>query len=185
VAGGKRTPDPDDSDPGQSGRPTATRSFVSYIDRTREYYSAQGYERPYRWAHFDDVPFAELPKPLSECRVALVTTTSAWRAGPAVDGVLRGGKSVWSGATDPAPERLFTDDLAWDKQATHTEDVESFLPIRSLRELARAGRIGSLAPRFHGVPTDYSQRRTREQDAPAVLARCREDGADVALLVPL
>jgi len=35
------------------------------------------------------------------------------------------------------------------------------------------------------VPTDYSQRRTIEQDAPEVLARCREDAADVALLVPL
>jgi len=35
------------------------------------------------------------------------------------------------------------------------------------------------------VPTDYSQRRTIEQDAPQILARCREDGVDVALLVPL
>jgi len=39
--------------------------------------------------------------------------------------------------------------------------------------------------RFHCVPTDYSQRRTREQDAPALLERLREDAADVALLVPL
>ena len=83
------------------------------------------------------------------------------------------------------PERLFTDDLAWDKEATHTRDVESFLPIRSLRALADQGRIGSAAPRFHGVPTDYSQRRTIEQDAPGILARCREDAVDAALLVPL
>ena len=51
--------------------------------------------------------------------------------------------------------------------------------------LAAQGRIGSVAPRFHGVPTDYSQRRTIEQDAPQILERCREDGVDVALLVPL
>ncbi len=161
------------------------RSFVSYIDRTREYYGAQGYERPYEWARHRDAPFAPLGRPLAECRVGLVTTASPWRDGKARDGVLRGGKEVWSGSTGAPPERLYTDDLAWDKQATHTDDVESFLPIRRLAEHAAAGRIGGVAPRFHGVPTDYSQRRTCEQDAPQVLKRCREDGADAVLLVPL
>ncbi len=161
------------------------RRFVSYIDRTREYYAAQGYERPYSWAQFDDAPFTPLPGPLSELRVALVTTASPVGKQTASDGVLRGGKEVWSGSTDDPPEALFTDDLAWDKEATHTDDVESFLPIRKLSDFAEAGRIGSLAPRFHGVPTDYSQRRTIELDAPEILRRCREDGVDVALLVPL
>jgi D-proline reductase (dithiol) PrdB len=99
--------------------------------------------------------------------------------------VLRGGKQVWSGAIDAPPERLYTDDLSWHKEATHTRDVESFLPIRRLHEVAAQGRIGGVAPRFHGVPTDYSQRRTVEHDAPEILSRCREDGADVALRVPL
>ena len=47
------------------------------------------------------------------------------------------------------------------------------------------GRIGGLAPRFHGVPTEYSQRKTLEEDAPQVLARLRDDGADAAILCPL
>ena len=168
-----------------NGTKTAHRSFVSYIDRTREFYAAHGYENPYRWAHFDEVPFARLAKPLSECRVALVTTASVHRDQSPKDGVLRGAKQVWSGPTDAPPKRLYTDDVAWDKEATHTDDVDSFLPIHPLEALVAAGRIGSLAPRFHGVPTDYSQRRTIEQDAPEILGRCREDGVDVALLVPL
>ena len=161
------------------------RSFVSYIDRTREFYAAQGYEQPYVGARHTDVPFAPLAKPLARSRVALITTASPWREDAPVDGVLRGGKQVWSGQTHTPPERLYTDDLAWDKEATHTRDVESFLPIHRLQELAAQGRIGSLAPRFHGVPTDYSQRRTLEQDAPEILTRCREDQVDIALLVPL
>jgi hypothetical protein len=164
---------------------TAHRTFVSYIDRTREYYRAQGYDRPYRWARFREVPFARLAKPLAECRATLVTTASPFLGQQARDGVLRGGKQVWSGPTSEPPERLYTDDLSWDKEATHTDDVESFLPLRQLAAYAEAGRIGSVAARFHGVPTDYSQRRTREQDAPELLRRCREDGVDVALLVPL
>jgi hypothetical protein len=161
------------------------RSFVSYIDRTREYYAAQGYAKPYVWARNTDAPFAPLAKPLGQSRVTVVTTASPWREDKPVDGVLRGGKRVWSGDTAAPPERLYTDDLAWDKEATHTRDVESYVPLKRLAELADAGRIGCLAARFHGVPTDYSQRRTIEQDAPEILARCREDAVDVAVLVPL
>jgi hypothetical protein len=157
-------------------------SFVSYMDRTREYYLAQGYGNPYRWACHEEVPFARLAKPLGDCRVTLVTTASRF----AEDGEAPPlPKRVWSGSTAEPPERLYTADLAWDKEATHTDDVESFLPIHCLEEYAAAGRIGSLAARFHGVPTEYSQRRTIEQDAPEILRRCREDEVDVALLVPL
>ncbi|KDB64310.1 hypothetical protein AZ16_0859, partial [Bordetella bronchiseptica B18-5 (C3)] len=42
---------------------------VRYIDKTRDYYLSQGYEKPYQWAQYDDVPFTPLGKPLSECRV--------------------------------------------------------------------------------------------------------------------
>jgi len=164
---------------------TTHRTFVSYIDRTREFYAAQGYERPYQWAQNEGAPFAKLPKPLADCRVALVTTASVFREKGVDPGSLRGGKQVWSGETQPPPDRLFTDDLSWDKQATHTDDVESFLPLTALRGYTESGRIGSMASHFFGVPTDYSQRRTLEEDAPEVLRRCREDGVDTALLVPL
>ena len=163
----------------------AYRVCVSYIDRTREFYEAQGYEKPYRWARFDDVPFARLKQPLASSRVTLVTTASEWWDQQPQDGVLRGAKQVWSDATALPPKRLFTDDLSWDKQATHTDDVESFLPIRQLDAFAAEGRIGSVAKRFHSVPTEYSQRRTLEEDAPEILRRCREDAVDAVLLAPL
>lgn len=164
---------------------TTQRTAVSYIDRTREYYAAQGYDRPYAWARHLDAPFARLEKPLSECRVAVVTTASPWTAGLPADGVPRSGQRVWSGPTAEPPEKLYTGDRAWDREATHTDDVESFLPLASLKAHAEAGRIAGLAQRFHGVPTDYSQRNTLEKDAPEILERCREDSADIALLVPL
>lgn len=168
-----------------SDSPITHRSFISYIDRTREYYAAQGYERPYRWAHNAAVPFTKLDKPLAESCVAIVTTASPFIDQGAHEAVLRGSKQVWSGVAAVTPDRLYTDDLAWDKESTDTNDVESFVPLGSLRAFVAEGRIGSLAKRFHGVPTDYSQRRTLEEDAPQILARCREDAVDIALLVPL
>ena len=164
----------------------AYRATVSYIDRTREYYAAQGYGKPYAWARNDGAPFRPLPRPLAECTVAFVTTASPIRKEQkAREGVLRGEKGVWSGDMASPPDRLYTDDLAWDKEATHTDGVESFLPIRQLEHFVSTNRIGAVAARYHGVPTDYSQRRTNEQDAPEILRRCREDGVDIALLVPL
>jgi hypothetical protein len=94
-------------------------------------------------------------------------------------------KEPWSGPVDAPPLGLFTADLAWDKETTHTDDLDSFFPIHRLQELVEAGRIGSLGARFHGVPTEYSQRRTIEKDAPEILRRCREDEVEAALLVPL
>jgi len=152
---------------------------VAYMARTRDYYAAQGFERSYRWAHHDSAPFAPLAKPLAECTLGLVTTASRrYRENMSP-------REVDSGPMTPPPERLHTADLSWDKQATHTDDVNSFCPFEPLRSLEADGRIGALTSRFHCVPTEYSQRATVEQDAPEILERLRDDRADIALLVPL
>ena len=52
------------------------RSFVSYIDKSREYYPGRGYANPYQWAHHQDAPFPPLAKPLNQSRVALVSTSA-------------------------------------------------------------------------------------------------------------
>ncbi len=59
-------------------------AYVRYIEKTREYYLAEGYDKPYRWAHYDTVPFTPLTKPLAECRLTLVSTS---------DVALKGGAS--------------------------------------------------------------------------------------------
>ena len=157
-------------------------SPVGYMERTRRYYRALGYNNDYNWSHYDDVPFAAPKRLLSESRVTIVTTTSP-PGGPR-DGD-RKLKEVWSGPTTDTPSDLFTEFMSWDKETTHTRDRESYLPILALRAMAAEGRIGGLTERFHGVPTTYSQRRTVERDAPEIVRRCREDAADVALLVPM
>ncbi len=154
---------------------------VPYMARTRAWYEAQGYERSYQWAHFEDVPFAPLASPLAEATVGVVITATPF--GEDERPLLP--KRVYSRPAATPPQRFYTEDLAWDRQATHLDDRESYLPLERVRELEVSGRIGAVAERFHGVPTDYSQRRTLEIDAPEVLSRLREDGADVALLVPL
>jgi len=163
------------------------RSFVSYIDRTREYYAAQGYAKAYAWSRHDDVPFAPLPKPLSQCRIGLVTTAGKPQVDIKLDSLGLGLslRELYVQPTTPPPATLYTQDLGWDKEATHTEDVDSFLPINRLLEYAADGRVGSVSPRFYGVPTDYSQNRALRRYAPQVLQWCREDSVDAVLLPAL
>jgi hypothetical protein len=160
------------------------RSFVSYIDKSREYYAAQGYTQPYTWACHSDVPFAPLKKPLSQCRIGLITTATKADAGADVKNLLKI-REVYTAPSDPAPTHLYTAHLFWDKEATHTDDVQSFLPLSRLTEFAVSGRIGSVSPRFYGVPTEYSQGRTKLKDAPKILEWILEDNVDAVLLSAL
>ena len=97
----------------------AAEANVPYMARTRAWYRALGYTQDYTWAHFGDVPFAPLSKPLAECTVALIGTATPIDAngGPALP------KRVYSLPVASPPARLFTEDLAWDKEATHTEEL--------------------------------------------------------------
>lgn len=154
---------------------------VPYMARTRAYYRALGYDNDYVWAHFDEVPFTRPAKALREMRIALVTT-----AGPPdlSNRDQRGRKQVWWGEV-AAPPATFDTNVAWDRQSTHTDDRETFLPIDAAKRLAAKGVIGSVAEHFVGAPTGYSHRKTMQKDAPAILARIREDGVDAALLTAL
>jgi len=151
------------------------RTFLNYIDKSREYYQAQGYPTPYRWATHADAPFTPLIKPLSECRVGVITTAARSADDPL---------EPYGAPSMPAPDAMATEHLSWHKGATHTDDLGSFLPLDHLEAFAEEGVIGSLAPRFAGIPTVYSHRRTQKW-AEEIRAIFVEDEVDLALLLPL
>jgi glycine/betaine/sarcosine/D-proline reductase family selenoprotein B len=64
-----------------------------------------------------------------------------------------------------------------------TDDANTWFPLPALRRAAASGRIGEIAPRFVGVPTNRSQRHTLTTDAAEVLAICKADRVDAAVLV--
>jgi D-proline reductase (dithiol) PrdB len=152
---------------------------IKYIQRTRDLYRAQGFQTDYVWASNEDIPFTPLSKPISECTVAIVTT------GVVEHEIPKPSRAAKSYSLSDLPANLNTDELAWDKVSTHTDDRQSYFPLEVLEELSRDNKIGKLAPRFHFVPTDYSQRNTLEEDAPSILKACREDSVDIAILIPL
>ncbi|MDP6390310.1 MAG: hypothetical protein QF654_10480 [Alphaproteobacteria bacterium] len=163
-------------------------SHVRYIDKTHDYYLELGYETPYRWAHFEDAPFSPLKKPLADSRLALISTseiairTWADQRTPLEKGEV---SNVYSMPSDTPVADFYSHSLSFDKHATTLDDVNAFFPIARLHELAAKGRVGEIAPNAFGVYNAYSQRKTREADAPEVLRRCREDDVDVVLMTPV
>ena len=161
-----------------------TTSYVRYIDRTRAYYQAEGYGKSYDWAHFDDIPFTpfqSIGKPLSECRVGVVTTSELARHGvEAGPEDLR--RLVYALPTDVPVHELRSRKAAYDRYATTLDDVDSYLPLTHLHRFVAEGTIGALAPRFQVIYSEYSQRKTLSVDAPEILKQMREDRVDVAVL---
>jgi D-proline reductase (dithiol) PrdB len=162
---------------------------IRYIDRSRAYYLALGYDNPYRWAYNVDAPFAPLTKPLAQSRVALVTTAAPFKPDAGEQGpwapynAAAKFTKVYSMPIDPPPD-LRISHLGYDRKHTSAEDINTYFPLAQLKEAAADGRIGELNSRFYGLPTLRSQRLTAQRDAPRILDLCREDGIDVALLVP-
>ncbi|MEM7254863.1 MAG: reductase, partial [Pseudomonadota bacterium] len=101
-------------------------TYVRYIDKTREYYREQGYDKPYQWAHHDDVPFTRPSKPLAQSRVALISTSEIAVRGEAHDagdtnmGLLGG---VYSIASNTSEDALFSPSHSYDQHATSLDDV--------------------------------------------------------------
>jgi glycine/betaine/sarcosine/D-proline reductase family selenoprotein B len=162
---------------------------IPYMQRTREYYQAIGYTTPYRWAHYLDVPFQPLRKELAQSRVALVTTAARFdpTKGDQGPGAAYNGSAKFYQVYDgdsAATHDLRISHIGYDRVHTTATDSNSWFPLAQLRRLAQAGRIGEVAPRFFGAPTNRSHRVTIETDAPEILARCRADGVDAAVLVP-
>ena len=158
-------------------------THVRYIDKTRDYYGNEGYDTPYRWAHFDEIPFTRLTKPLSACRVGLVTTSEMAVVGePGAWDESDPARDVYSMATATPVATLYSQKEAYDRHATTLADVDSYLPLTRLAEFTAEGRIKDVAPRFQVIYSQYSQRKTLTVDAPEILRQMREDRVDVAVL---
>lgn len=162
---------------------------IPYLQRVSTYYQALGYGEPYAWAHYAAVPFQALARRLSECRVTIITTAAPYQPDKGDQGpgapynAAAKFYSVYS-ADSGEEHDLRIAHVAIDRTHTTAEDLGSYFPLAALRQAAISGRLGSIALRFHGLPTNRSHRVTLEVDCPEIVARCRADAVDAAILVP-
>lgn len=131
-----------------------------------------------------EVPWTPLTKPLSECRVAIVTTAALHTVGD--EGF----------APDDTTYRVLPADRRdlvlghWSPnfdRSGFVADLNVVYPADRLDELAAAGVIGSVAPRHYAFAGNQEDTLTgiRLDSGPAVARLLRDDDVDVVLLTPV
>jgi D-proline reductase (dithiol) PrdB len=155
---------------------------VRYVDQVR--HSIYPDQPAYRWSTFETIPWAPLAKPLSRCRLALLSSSGIH-------------------LKDQEPFNAERDDLSWreipaesspaafrvahySKNATKVEDFNTVLPLERLEELSAEGVIGSLAPvAFTFMGRIFKRTQLQREMAPAIASRLTALDVDAALLVPV
>lgn len=135
----------------------------------------------------DDTPWTPMRKPLSESRLALVTTAGLHVRGdrafihePDGDQSYR----VIPRTTSPADILQSHISIGFDHTGIY-KDINVTFPVDRLQELVNQGIIGSLSYdnySFMGALRDVT--KVIEQTGPEVARRMVDDGVEVALLTP-
>ena len=131
----------------------------------------------------DSAPFTRLRKPLSESRLALVTTAGIHlRGDPPFTG---GDQSFRVIPADTKPSEIVQShvSIGFDRTAFQ-RDINVVFPVDRVREFVARGEIGSLSPTYFSFmgaqrpPYD----RLLQDTGPEVAQRLRANGVDVVFL---
>ena len=132
----------------------------------------------------DTAPFVRPARPLSACRVAIVTTAGLHRRGDRPFGPGEQTFRVIPVETPAADIIQSHTSIGFDRTPI-MRDVNISYPIDRLRELVGRGELGGLAPNgysFMGAQRELT--RIEGETGPEVARRLREDGADVVVMTP-
>jgi len=132
----------------------------------------------------DGAPFVRLAKPLSACRLAIVTTAGLHRRG---DRLFAPGDQTYRVIPSETPTVDIIQShtsIGFDRVPT-MRDVNICFPVDRLRELAARGVLGGLGPSsysFMGAQREVA--RIEGETGPEVGRRLRDEGVDAALITP-
>lgn len=132
----------------------------------------------------DDSPNHPLSKPLSECKIALVTTAGLH---------VRGDRPFFHGDQTYRiiPEKTHPKDIlqshvsiGFDRVPVY-KDINVSYPIDRLRELAATGKVASLSSIYISfMGAQRNPRHIIEEAAPEVSTLLKNEGVDLVLITP-
>ena len=158
---------------------------IGYMQSIAQRYTRLGYPT-YRWFKAEDSPpWQAMAKPLAQARIGLLSTSGAYALGQ-VAYHYKDDSSIRELPADTPDAALRFSHLTENYLVDPRRDPGCILPLATLRTLAGEGFMGALADRvFSCMGAVYSQRRVREETAPALLAAFKAQKVDAALLVAM
>ena len=123
------------------------------------------------------------PKPLSESRIALITTAALHRRD---DPAFRFHDSGYRTIPDDIdPNDLVQSHMSVNFDRTHYQrDINVVLPIERMHDLADAGEIGGVSPTHYSI-VGATDAFLLEPSAAEMAQRMQDEGVHAALLVPV
>lgn len=158
---------------------------VHYMQAIRARYESLGYT-PYRWFEADSAPpWQALNKPLASARLGLLSTSGAYALGQCAYHY-KDDTSIRALPSTLAEQDVRFSHITENYLVDPKRDPNCILPLTPLRTLVKEGVVGELAGQvFSCMGGVYSQRRIREEVAPALLDAFRAQAVDCALLVAM
>lgn len=147
------------------------------------------YMQAYPYRHLDWRPGAQLRKPLSESRIAVVTSAAFYCTDQQpFNPKIKGGD--YSFREIPEDVTLETLKIGHKSDAFDHAGIEKdknvALPLDRLRELKDKGHVGSISRRhFSLMGSITAPARLMSVTAPEIARKLFEDGVDVVLLTPV
>jgi D-proline reductase (dithiol) PrdB len=143
----------------------------------------------YRYRSVDWSPGARLVKPLSEARLALISTAGLHLGDqPVFDPAIKGGDASFRELADNVEVqelRIAHRSSAFD-QTGALKDRNLVFPLNRFRELVARREVGSLNHRhFTFMGSITAPGRLISESAPQVAAKLQEDQVDAVFLVPV
>ena len=142
----------------------------------------------YPWPTFAEAPWTPFRRRLSRCRVSLVTTAGLFR--PGIDVAFDGTSLLGDASFRVIPATADASEFAIAHRRFPSgpaeADINTIFPLALLRDAVDAGTIGYVAPTHystigHVLHADELALVT----APTLAALMREEGVDVAIVVPV
>ena len=151
--------------------------------------TVQLFLRAYPWRRIDPVPWTPLEKPLSRCRLAFVSSAGFVLPNQTpFDDSIKGGDPSFREIPSDADVKALIDthrSESFDHSGLQ-QDPNLAFPIDRARELAAAGRIGTVNHRHISfMGSIIAPGRFIRDSIPAIAGLLKEDAVDVALLVPV
>jgi len=157
---------------------------VEYIPRLERNFSSQGFP-PYQWTKNEGAPFTPLTKPLSECRIGVLSSA----------GVHLPDQEAFNPVRDDLTFREIPMDITQDQVQIHHNnydktdayrDINTVIPFKALSVLEEEGFIKSVAaPVITFMGRVLRRSALTKEMAPWLAQRFKEMEVDAAFLIPV
>jgi len=158
---------------------------IAWVELMKQRYESLGFP-PYQWSVHDDAPFTRPSRPLAECAVTMLTSGGvSLRGVPGFDPYARNDFRLDAFPGDCASDGFQIHDSYYPHDDA-SADINCIFAIDRLREMARAGEIGSVTPRLWSgfMGRTYMRKKLMEEVVPEFVRELRADGTDVFVGVP-